>query len=594
MSFMQSFITVYSFANTNMKMKNKNMVRVPIQITFVLILTFMGIGFFSVPSVLAERWINLDGTSEVRVDDADSLDGFSEATWNMWINQKEYVTNAGVVGKYRAVAEGRSYLLRTSLTDGNSISVHISSDGANVGTYTSLSFRKCGIRSNEEWTMITVSYDGNLIKYYRNGVLCDQDETALTSICNSFSPVRLGGGNNIFFNGGIDEFTFYNKSLSREQIGRLYDESVYGKELGQSIPVLVYHKIEDPASYAIVVSPEEFEAQMDYLNKNGFNTITLQDYNNWRDGTFIMPEKAVILVFDDGFSTVYEIAKPIMDQYGFVGSVATVTRYASFSSDSSGYMKWAQIEELSNSGWDIESHGLTHSHLLTLNESEFRNELSSSKEIIANMTGKVPSSFVFPFHESNGTYTDICGEYYDLCWTQGSLNPSYDFKSTPGNEYLSLRRINIVNFFTLEDFASFLGRDTDKFGEWNMEEGFGNTTADSSGNNNFGKLLNGASWSFGEDDIYQDSSSMVRGVVLEEAETYSVEGLEIDGSNIENVIDSDYGKAPMKLKKEKSWPDNMNIEGDYYAIHDPLKSEKDYKDKKEKKDKKDKKEKKGS
>ena len=521
--------------------------------------------FLSVVSVSGQTWIGINGTSEVRVNDADTLDGFSKATWNVWIYQNEYVNNAGIVGKYAARTGQRSYLIRTS--NANGISIVISQDGTNVGTYSSYLSRACGIRENNAWTMITVTYDGSLIKYYRNGVLCDQDKTVLSSIYNSSSPVRLGGGNGIFFKGGIDEFTFYNQVLAREQVKRLYDESAHGLDLGQSIPVLVYHKIENPVNNAIIVSPEQFKAQMDYLEEKGFNTVSLQDYDNWRNGTYTLPKKAVILVFDDGFSSVYENAKPIMDQYGFIGSVVSVTRYSSFTSISSGYMKWAQIKDLSDNGWSIESHGMTHSHLLTLNESQFRNELLSSKQIITNMTGKPPTSFVFPFHESNTTYANICGEYYELCWTQGSLNPTYDFKSTPGKEYLSLRRINIVSSTTLENFASYLGRDTDQFGEWGMEEGYGNTTADASGNNNIGNLLNGAYWSF--EDSSNSTFITARTASISPIKTSLSMNKVNTNDNIDNVIDSDKGKAPMKLKKEKTWPENMNIEGDYYAAQTP-------------------------
>jgi len=555
-------------------MKNKNNL-VKIICTLICISFII---FLNIKSVSSEQGIYLNGTGEVIINDSDSLDGFSKATWNMWVKQEEYNINSGIVGKYRAVNMGRSYLIRNSLSNGNSVSVAISSDGINSGSYTSNSILACGIRENNQWTMITVTYEGSSIKYYRNGVLCDSDITIISSIYNSISPLRLGAGNNLFFNGGIDEFTFYNQSLSKEQITRLYNESFHGNNLGQSIPVLVYHKIENSTNDLIIVSPEQFQEQMEYLYKNEFNTITLQNYADWRNGSFRMPKKAIILVFDDGFSSVYNTAKPIMNKYGFNGSVPVVTRYASFTENNSGYMNWNQINDLDNNGWSIESHGITHSHSLTLNESRFRYELSYSKEILTNKTGKVPKSFIFPFHESNKDYAFICGEYYELCWTQGSLNPTYDFKSTPATQYLSLRRINIVNFTTLDDFANYLKRDTDKFGEWNMQEGTGTTTTDSSGNNNIGYLLSGASW-------YFKNSGTISNIIANNFEIFSDLSQEGNYNNqmfwmvktnkiengIDNIIDSDKGKTQIKLKKEKIWPDNMDIEGNYYAVHDPIK-----------------------
>lgn len=538
------------------KMKNNK------SVIFALFLLLVSAGFIS-----AQSSVLLNGTGEISVNDANSLDGFSKATWNMWVNQNSYNQNAGVAGKYKAVTNGRSYLLRTSLT--NSVSVIISPDGINSGVYTSYSSKKCGIRANDEWTMITVVYDGSLIKYYRNGVLCDQDSTTIKSIHNSNSPLRLGGGNSIYFNGGIDEYTFYDEALPVEQIQRLYDESVYGKDLGESIPVLVYHQVKSPANDPIFVTPQNFQQQINYLKDNGFETITMKNYYDWRNGDFEMPEKPVMLIFDDGFSSVYTNAKPIMDEKNYVGTVAVVTRYASFTGSNTGYMRWSEIQPLVNDGWDMQSHSITHSHMLSLSESDFRYQLQNSKELIKNKTGLNPTSFVFPFHESNQQYTQICGEYYDLCWTQGSLNPSYDFKSTDGKTYLSLRRINVVNSTTITQFADSLRKETDKAGEWNMEEGEGTTTEDSSGNNNLAYLLTGASW-LGSNSMRiasADSSStsaIVSGKNEMQVPSLNKKSKIIDG--IDNVIDHDLNKKAMKITKEKKkYPENMDIEGNYYS-----------------------------
>ena len=559
---------------TNIKiLKKNNLSSKAVLISCLFLLIILG-----TLNVSAQTGISLDGTGEVRVNDADTLDSFSKATWNMWVKQDVYNTNVGIAGKYIANLNGRSYLIRTSLINGSSISVALSEDGVNTGLYTSYSNLKCGIHENDQWTMITVTYNGSLIEYYRNGVLCDQDETIIASIYNSYSPLRLGAGNSIFFNGEIDEYTFYNNKLAPEQISRLYAESFHGANLGDSIPVLVYHEIKSPANNQIMVTQKDFATQMDYLSQNGFTTVTLRDYLNWKKGNFIMPQKAIILVFDDGFKTVFTEAMPIMKGYGFIGTLASVTRYASFTGNNTGYMKWNEINSLVNSGWDVESHSVTHSHMLSLNESEFRLELYNSREAIANKTGIIPQSFVFPFHESNQSYTKICAEYYDLCWTQGSLNPTYNFISTNGQTYLGLRRINVVNTLTMDDFANFLGRDTDKFGEWNIDEGIGLKTEDTSGNQNTGYLLAGAYWSILMNQQFSNPLSAITKasvailIPLTNNNNKGEQGNKIDG--LDNVIDSDYEKAPMEIFEEnQKYPDNMDIEGEYYATHDPIKLE---------------------
>ncbi len=499
--------------------------------------------------VEASPWIFLNGSSEIQVKEPKTNLGLQRATWNMWINQAQYVEGAGLISKYESKAGQRSFLIRT--TRQNSISILLSQDGLTTTSYTSTTDRSCGVRQDGEWTMITATYNGSTVMYYRNGKRCDMDDVAQSSLYNASIPMQFGTAAKTSFMGGVDEFTTYNEDLSSEQVLRLYNESEYGNGLGQSIPVLVYHRIEDVDDELITVTPTSFQSQMQYLKENGFKPVTMRHYANWRKGTYTMPKKAVILVFDDGWLSVYTQAKPIMDQYGFVGSLAVVTDYASGINGTPNYMNWNQTIELSDKGWSIEAHSETHSDMTTLNESDFRAQLLHAKNNITFNTRKTPPSFVFPFHATNDTYTTICGEYYELCWTQGSPKPTYDYKSTPGKEYLGLRRINIINDTTSENFKHLLGRDTQKTGEWLMNEGAGNTTADTSGKKKLGLLL-GAIWGMGEVaptlPITQ-SSVMV---------------------NTMNTLDTDTDTQPKKehateervliLPTDNLWPDNMAIE----------------------------------
>ncbi len=521
---------------------------------FLLLMVIIIIIIIIAPSVSASSSIMLNGSSEVRVNDAPLLDGFTSATWNIWLRQNQYVNNGGIISKYTARTGSRSYLIRTSST--NSLSIVLSQDGNLTRAYTSAVERACGLRDNNEWTMLSITYNGTTIRYFHNGKYCDTDSTLYSSLRNSNAPLRVGNGSGIYLKSAVDEFTMYNKALTSEQILRLYNESDYGTALGQSIPVLVYHQINTSNKELTIVTPDQFRNQMAYLSQNGFRTVSLRHYANWRKGTYTMPKKAVIIVFDDGFSSVYNIAKPIMDQYGFVGSVATVSNYATRGGPSTRYMNWTQIEDLSSDGWSIESHGMSHLHMSMLNESAFRTQLLDAKKNITTHTAKTPSSFVFPFHESNETYTRICGEYYSLCWTQGSMNPTYNFISTTGNEYLSLRRINVVNDTSMALFQSYFLRDTNKVGEWLMNEGRGNTTVDTSGKRYTGHLF-GATW--GSSTAAASENPTIVSASVNRDYT-SPSDLQTD-SVVSNPRDHARGHAPPALPDEVPiWPDNMPIE----------------------------------
>ena len=421
------------------------------------------------------------------------LTEFDTATWNMWLKQDDYVDRAGVIGKYESTAGKRSFLIRSVLNDG--ISVILSKDGTTSSTHTTLSSKHCGLRNNE-WTMITIVYTGNKIEYYRNGIKCDEDTTAVNKIYDSQTPINFGGANKISFNGKIDDYKIYEEPLTSSQIKILYDESEHGKNLGQSITTLLYHQIEDNANAADKVKPIEFEKQMQYLNSTGFTTIKVEDYNKWKKNEIEIPKKSILITFDDGWRSVYEKAYPIMKKYGLIGTQFVIGDYANEESGVPSYSDWNELKTMQDNGWNMEAHGMQHTKMLSLSESEFREQLTGIKTEVRDNLGTTPKSFVFPFHNANSEYTRICGEYYDLCWTRGrdATSPEYVYKSSDGHAYAGLNRITIANNTSLELFKDILGRQTDIVGEWEMNEGTGTTTEDTSTKHNDGTLNSGASW----------------------------------------------------------------------------------------------------
>ncbi len=445
-----------------------------------------------------EIWIKLNNDSgELIVNDSPSLDngtGLSSATWNIWATQNKYKLNAGLFGKYQPVAGNRSYVIRTSDVDG--ISVVLSADGTNIISYSSNTSRDCGMRNNNEWTLITVTYDGSHIIYYRNGVRCDSDSTTINSLRNSPVPLRIGGGNSVFFNGSIDDILMYNKGLPGHQIYRFYQESEHGLAGRQTIPALIYHRVTDPADASDKISTNNFNQQIAYLHDNNFTTITTENFNQWLKGNFTMPKRPVIVFFDDGWNYTYNNALSTLDKYGYVGVVPVVTNYANFTDDTS-YMRWWQLQELQNKGWEIVSHSIDHVSMLTLNESDFRNELNLSSIDIEKNLGKKPASFIFPYNYANTTYTTICGEYYDLCWAYGSKDtwPYYNDYADNGHMYQSLKRITIYNTTTMQTFKNMFAREISiPIGAWELNEDTGSIAYDSSGNGNNALLNANATW----------------------------------------------------------------------------------------------------
>lgn len=124
------------------------------------------------------------------------------------------------------------------------------------------------------------------------------------------------------------------------------------------LPILMYHQIsEDWRKWNdYVVSVDEFESDMDFLKENGFQTISVQQLLDWYNGEFEMPEKPVMITFDDGFESTLTYAEPILTGHGFcavvavIGSVCDKFSYEDEVGHDWSHMSWEETVEMAQRG----------------------------------------------------------------------------------------------------------------------------------------------------------------------------------------------------------------------------------------------------
>ena len=102
--------------------------------------------------------------------------------------------------------------------------------------------------------------------------------------------------------------------------------------LTADIPVLMYHHITENPSNSMEISPETFDMHMQTLYDEGFTTITLTQLIAFVDHGSPLPERPVIVTFDDGYLSMYEYAFPVLERLGqhainFVIGSAVGTQY---------------------------------------------------------------------------------------------------------------------------------------------------------------------------------------------------------------------------------------------------------------------------
>ncbi|MEQ8236223.1 MAG: polysaccharide deacetylase family protein [Syntrophomonadaceae bacterium] len=156
------------------------------------------------------------------------------------------------------------------------------------------------------------------------------------------------------------------------------------------IPVLMYHEISSGPD-CMWVETSAFRAQMQYLNEQGIQTITLSQAAALLQGRYDT-SKMVVLTFDDGYDTFYEYAWPILQEFNQTATVFVISGLVG----NPGYMNWEQIKFLSLQGIEIGGHTLTHPLLPDIPAASAQKEIEQDKKNIEAQLGQVITSFCYP------------------------------------------------------------------------------------------------------------------------------------------------------------------------------------------------------
>lgn len=221
------------------------------------------------------------------------------------------------------------------------------------------------------------------------------------------------------------------------------------------VPILMYHYISTPPADAdsyrlgLSTSPDTFRQQMAYLAENGFTTIDLYDLSLAIVGKKELPEKPIILTFDDGYIDNYEIALPILQEFGFIGTFFIATDFVD--RQDYNYMSWEMIMELSFAGMQIEPHSMTHPDLRGFTVGANAYEMRGSRDRIAAFIGYEPRFFAYPsgqYDENSVQAAEDLG-FWGAVTTNGGTWHGF-------NDRYEWTRLRMRPNLTMEEFAEWV------------------------------------------------------------------------------------------------------------------------------------------
>lgn len=223
------------------------------------------------------------------------------------------------------------------------------------------------------------------------------------------------------------------------------------------VPILLYHHIttdEFTNDEAVsLISPTDFRLHMTAIKIN-FTPISLRTYYNYvmcDDGSITLPSNPIIVTFDDGYLSNYEIAYPILKELEIPATIFIVTdtvgEVAGGGKVNNTHFTWEQAKEMEESGLvEIQSHTVNHVRMTELDRNGVICQLRKSKYMIEKNMGRECDMLAYPYGDYNDeirTAAREAGYKMQLLVDDKTTEEDYDV-NTPSEGVENITRMTIA------------------------------------------------------------------------------------------------------------------------------------------------------
>jgi len=230
------------------------------------------------------------------------------------------------------------------------------------------------------------------------------------------------------------------------------------------VPILLYHGVADEASPGIArytLTPRVFDAHMAHLVDAGYRALTVSELLVALNGSpEQLPERPVLITFDDGLRNFLTEALPIMERHGLSSTLYAATSYLG-EGDAPGVhasgdpgLAWSELVSVAAGGVEVGAHTHTHPMLDTLPHAAARAEIVRGKELIEQHTQAPVASFAYPHGYSSAWVRRAVQEagYSSACAVKNAV-------SHLGDDPFALARLMLEAGHSMEDFRRMLSGD---------------------------------------------------------------------------------------------------------------------------------------
>lgn len=173
----------------------------------------------------------------------------------------------------------------------------------------------------------------------------------------------------------------------------------------QALVVLQYHHVSDKTPKATSISPEVFEQHLQYLKAQNYQILAMPKLESMLRKGEKLPDKTAVITFDDGYTSVYAAAYPLLKKYDWPFTVFINTK--AHDEKSHLYMSWEQLRTMAKNGATIANHTDSHPHLIRQQgyeehkawEDRREQEITFAQKRIEKEIGQNYKIFAYPYGE---------------------------------------------------------------------------------------------------------------------------------------------------------------------------------------------------
>lgn len=256
----------------------------------------------------------------------------------------------------------------------------------------------------------------------------------------------------------------------------LYPKSLTVSENQEDIklPIIMYHHMlkEGKLIGDYCITPTQFEEDLKYIKNNGYTTISADDLMEFYENHIDLPEKPILITFDDGYESSFTYAFPLLKKYNMKAIISIIGNYSDLYSNvptceksvSYSHITWDEAKIMQSSGLiEIGNHtynlhsikngikGVVKNNDNNFYDNVVRNDINKLQEKIEKKLGIKTLIFAYPFGNRNEK-TDKILKDAGFKVVFGCEEKVNILKGQSEDELFNMKRFNRPHKYSTEEF----------------------------------------------------------------------------------------------------------------------------------------------